>query len=147
MEISGLLSPERVLMLRAGSKTDLLRQLARRAAELTGVNSDAILAALNTREGLGCTGIGDGIAIPHAGVAGVKKSLALFARLDGPTEFGSVDERPVDLVVLLLTPAGAVKENIAALAAISRRLRDKAVQRRLREAHSTHELYEALMSA
>ena len=76
------------------------------------------------RERLGTTGVGNGIAIPHGKLPGVKHITGVFARLDSPVDFEALDDQPVDLVFLLLAPEGAGADHLKALARIARVLRD-----------------------
>lgn len=76
------------------------------------------------RERLGSTGVGNGIAIPHGKLAGVKRIAGVFARLETPVDFRSLDDQPVDLVFLLLAPEGAGADHLKALSRIARVLRD-----------------------
>ena len=98
------------------------------------LDEDAIYRALQGREQLGSTGVGRGIALPHARIDGIDTLFGMFIRLSRPIDFESIDEKPVDLVFLLLMPLDAGNEHVAALAAISRRLRDTAFTERLRKA-------------
>src|ERR1700744_6681515 len=108
MKIVDLISPEGVVPnLRATSKKQALLELARRAADLTGMQERAIFDVLLERERLGTTGVGNGIAIPHGKLPEVKGLFGLFARLDESVDFDSIDEQPVDLIFLLLAPEGA----------------------------------------
>jgi nitrogen PTS system EIIA component len=144
MDMTQLIGPEQVLSLRSRGKTQLLQELARRAAKSLGIEVRAILDALTAREELGSTGVGHGIAIPHARVAGLARLFSLFARLEKPIDFDAVDGQPVDLVFLLLIPANADKEHLAALASVSRCLRDHETARRLRATSEPHALYGVL---
>jgi PTS system nitrogen regulatory IIA component len=103
MELADILA-ERAVLCCASVKTkrQLFEELATRAAEISGHEAADILASITSREELGSTGLGNGIAIPHGKLAGLKDVVALFARLDSPIEFDSVDDQPVDLVVMLL---------------------------------------------
>ncbi|HLH12594.1 MAG TPA: PTS sugar transporter subunit IIA [Methylovirgula sp.] len=144
MEIVELIKPEHVISLRAGNKAQLLQELARRAAHALGSDPQAILDPVLEREILGSTGVGSGVAIPHARVPGLKDYFALFARLEKPVDFDAVDGKPVDLVVLLLVPANADKPHLTALACVSRRLRDPEIARRLRATLEPSVLYDLL---
>ncbi len=105
MDIAELISPEGVVPnLRATSKKQALQELARRAAEITGLAERAIFDVLVEREKLGTTGVGNGIAIPHGKLATLTRLYGLFARLEKPIDFDSIDEQPVDLIFLLLAP-------------------------------------------
>jgi PTS system nitrogen regulatory IIA component len=146
MEIAQLIRAENVLPgLPAPDKPHLLGELARRAALALGYDARVILDALTAREALGSTGIGHGIALPHARIPGITQLFGLFAVLERPLDFGAVDDEPVDLVFLLLVPANAGKEHLAALAAISRRLRNREVVHALHAAKEPAKLYEALV--
>jgi len=126
MEISDLVQPEAVISgLKAGGKKQLLQELARHAAQITGVNEKKIFETLLERERLGTTGVGNGIAIPHGKLADFKRLYGLFARLEKPIDFDAIDEQPVDLVFLLLAPEGAGADHLKALARVSRLLRDR----------------------
>src|SRR5580658_5563620 len=146
MEIEDLLSsPAQVLpRLKASSKKQALQELARRAGELTGVHERAIFDVLVERERLGTTGVGNGIAIPHGKLASLTRIYGLFARLEKPIDFDSIDEQPVDLIFLLLAPESAGADHLKALARISRLLRDKATCEKLRGTDSAEGLYALL---
>jgi PTS system nitrogen regulatory IIA component len=133
-----------VLGLRATDKSELIKALAKRAAARLKLPTEAVSAPLLAREALGSTGIGRGIALPHARIAKLPRSFGLLARLVRPIDFAAIDDEPVDLVFLLLTPEDAGREHLAALAAISRVLRDDAVARNLRAARDTYGLYACL---
>ncbi|QIJ77544.1 PTS transporter subunit EIIA [Methylobacterium sp. NI91] len=128
--------------LRASGKTALLEDLARRAARSLDLDADTILAALIRREGLGSTGVGDGLALPHARLETVRKPFGLLARLrEPPLDFDAVDERPVDLVFLLLLPTAKGGNHLNALACVARKLRDPDTAAALRGARDAAGLY------
>src|SRR6516164_5277610 len=127
MRISELLSSADVISdVVFADKQKLLEELARRAAGPVDVQPELILSELIKREQLGSTGIGGGIAIPHARFHKVAKPLAIFVRLKMPIDFDAVDDQPVDAVVLLLLPDAATGERLGALACIARKLREPA---------------------
>ena len=128
-------------------KPQLLAELARRSATATGIDVPAILTALQTREQLGSTGLGQGFALPHARIDGLTAFFGLFARLARPIDFQAIDGQPVDLVFLLLIPPNADTEHVAALAAIARPIRDRQFVRELRQAKDAAALHERLASA
>jgi PTS system nitrogen regulatory IIA component len=145
MKIKELLSPSDVAIdVRAGDKAGLLRQLAARAAAALNLQADAVASEIEKRDELGSTGLGGGISIPHARFREVKKAFGLLVRLSRPIEFEAIDGRPVDLVFLLLLPAAAQLDQLNALAAVARKLRDADVLRKLRAANSIAELYSAV---
>ncbi len=116
------------------SKDAALLTLARHAADLVGQSALLIHERLRTREALGPTGFGGGVAIPHARLAGLSDCVALVARLPQPIDWGAVDGQSVDLLVLLLSPEGAGADHLKALARISRALRDSETVPALRAA-------------
>ncbi len=148
MDLADLIQPDRVILgLRASDKAQLLQELSRRAAGPLGLSPSAIIGALQAREQLGSTGLGRGFALPHARVEGVDRFFGLFVRLSRPVEFQAIDEKPVDLVFLLLIPPNAGNEHVAALAAVSRPMRDPAFAARVRKAESAAALYTMLATA
>jgi len=133
MEIADLLKPDHVVArLKATSKKQALQDLARQAAAITGQTERAIFDVLLERERLGTTGVGNGIAIPHGKLGSLDRLYGLFARLENPIDFDSIDDRPVDLIFLLLAPESAGADHLKALARVSRLLRDKAACEKLR---------------
>ena len=145
MDIADLISPASVVAnLRVGSKKQALQDLAKRAAETTGLSERAIFEVLLERERLGTTGVGNGIAIPHGKLPGLRQLYGLFARLETPIDFDSVDEQPVDLIFLLLAPEAAGADHLKALARVSRLLRDRTVCEKLRGANQADAMYALL---
>jgi len=125
---------ECVTDLRAADKKALLAELARLAARKAGAEPAELLRLLAAREALGSTGIGAGIAVPHARLPGLAAPLGFFARLNRPVAFDAIDGKAVDLVFLLLSPAQDHGSHLAVLAAASRRLREPAVVAAIRAA-------------
>jgi nitrogen PTS system EIIA component len=128
----------------AADKAGLLKALAGRAAAAVNLPPDLVIAEIEKRDDLGSTGIGRGVAIPHARLREIKKPVGLLARLKSPVEFDAVDGQPVDIVFLLLLPAVSQLDQLNALAAVARTLRDACVLRTARSAASTTELYRAV---
>ncbi len=120
--------------LRATSKKHVFQEMSRLASDLMDVPARAIFDAVLQRERLGSTGMGHGVAIPHARLEGLDTVQALFARLAEPIDFDAIDEEPVDLVVLLLAPADAGADHLKALARVSRSFRKAELRERLRGA-------------
>ena len=142
MEIRDILQPEAVIAgLKVTSKKQALQELARHAAAVTGVNERKIFETLLERERLGTTGVGNGIAIPHGKLSELTRLYGVFARIDKPIDFDSIDEQPVDLVFLLLAPEAAGADHLKALARVSRLLRDAATCEKLRGAKTADGLY------
>jgi PTS system nitrogen regulatory IIA component len=145
MEIGAFTAAQSVIAnLRVANKAQLLKELAKRAAAATGLTEGDILAALNDRERLGSTGIGKHLAQPHARIRGLDRIHGFFARLERPIDFEAIDERPVDLVFLLLAPEDSGKDHLAALARVSRLFRDPDSCAKLRHAESAASIHDIL---
>jgi PTS system nitrogen regulatory IIA component len=145
MKISDLLSPNDVMIdVRAANKRQLLQELAAKAADSIGLRVDQVAPDLLKREELGSTGIGRGVAIPHARLPDVQRPYGLLARLKAPIEFDAIDGQAVDIVFVLLLPAAAENGQIGALAQVARTLRPEENLARLRAARNTSELYSAI---
>ncbi len=133
----GLLLDQGVIIdLNATSKKHLFQELARHACEEIDAAPSVVLGALLERERLGTTGVGSGVAIPHVAVAGLDRVRGLFARLGQPIEFDAPDEKPVDLVFMLLAPEDINSGRLKTLARTARALRRPEFREQLREAPS-----------
>jgi PTS system nitrogen regulatory IIA component len=145
-QISNFLSSDNIVLdLRASDKATLLRDLSRRAAAIVHIPAETLYLELAKREQLGSTGIGEGIAIPHAQFAGLRAPFGIVARLKPPIDYEAVDEQQVDLVFVILVPASSEKEHLNALAAAARRLREREVVRKLRAAPDKKAFYLSLI--
>ena len=145
MTLDTLIDKQSVLAnLKAPNKKQLLVELSQALASRVAIDHRLIFETLLTREKLGSTGIGQGIAIPHGKVATLPRVYGLFARLATPVEFDSIDGRPVDLVFALLAPEHAGADHLKALAKISRLLRDPDVVAKLRGTEDADGLYAIL---
>jgi PTS system nitrogen regulatory IIA component len=144
--LSDLISADAVdANLSAMNKKALFQQLASAAARLTGLPAKKILACLNERERLGSTGFGGGVAIPHGKIEGLPEVIGFFARLNTPVDFNAIDNLPVDLVFLLLSPPDAGADHLKALARVSRALRDRSTIAKLRGARSKDAIFALLV--
>ena len=141
MDISDFLQNDAVITLRVSSKKQLLQDLAKQAKILTGLNDAKIFEVLLEREKLGSTGLGKGVAIPHGKLSGLSSLQGIFAKLDKPIDFDSVDNSPVDLVFLLLAPEQAGADHLTALARVSRYLRKQDNCEKLRNTDDQDGLY------
>ncbi len=142
MNIAQFLSERDVLInVSALNKQELLQDLAARAATAVGIPAEQISSEVLKREGLGSTGMGGGVAIPHARVRALKKPFGILARLAKAIDFDAIDEKPVDLIFLLLLPDSGNGEPLNALASVARKLRDKDKVRNLRCAVDGANLY------
>ena len=145
-DLSGLLTPDRVLVgLEAKSKRQLLQTLAGEFASKLGVDRDSVLKALLDREKLGTTGIGEGLAIPHAKLDELEEVCGFFISLDGEVDFEALDDRAVDMVFCLLAPSDSGAEHLKALARVARVFRDEELCRDLRAATSSSAVYSLLV--
>ena len=146
IEISEILPPEGIILnlKSCSSKRQVLKEMANRAAGAVPIAPQRLLDALLERERLGTTGIGHGIAIPHARLDELDHLVGLFARLDQPVDFEALDDQPSDLIFLLLAPNSADADSLKALARISRVLRDPALQQRLRQEQDRKVVYRLL---
>lgn len=148
MPLSDILSEGAILStLRVSSKKQLLQEIAARAAGITGRPEREIFDTLNDREKLGSTGAGNGIAIPHGKLLRLERLTALFARLETPVDFDSIDGQPVDLVFVLLAPEGAGAEHLKALSRIARLTRDPAIIQKIRAARDEASLRSLLFAS
>src|ERR1700694_3190373 len=145
MTITDLVAPEAVLpALKVNNKKQALQELAARAAALTGQNERSIFEGLLQREQLGSTAVGYGGATPHGKLPKREKLSGVFARLERPIDFESVDGQPVDLIFLLLAPEGAGADHLKALARVARLLRDTDIARKLRNSRDAEAIYAVL---
>lgn len=148
MLISQILSPEGVRVLSSmSSKKRLFQEIAELSAAACGTESETLFSALQDRENLGPTGVGKGVALPHARVDSLDTVRGAFIRLEKPLNFDAVDRQPVDLVFALFAPEGAGVEHLKALALVSRTLRDAAVRTKLRANADPATIYTILTEA
>ena len=129
----------------ATNKRQVLKVVAELAARSFGLKPGDMLEALMAREAVGSTGVGYGVAVPHARVAGVTRLRGVFVRLEQPVEFGAVDDRPVDLIFALIAPPDASGEHLRALARVSRILRQAELREQLRKARSADAIHALLV--
>jgi PTS system nitrogen regulatory IIA component len=129
---------------RASDKGGLLKALSARAAAALNLPPEAVASEIEKRDELGSTGIGGGVSLPHARFREVTKPFGMLVRLRQPIEFQAIDGEPVDLVFLLLLPASSQLDQLNALAAVARKLREPETLKRLRAATSATGLYRAI---
>jgi PTS system nitrogen regulatory IIA component len=145
MKISDFLSPARVTLdVKASDKARLLRELSHHVAAEAGLDPQEVAAQIAKREELGSTGVGNGVAIPHARFAGLKEPFGALSRLRRAIDFEAVDDQPVDIVFLLLLPETANGEQLNALACVARALRNTETLERLRGAADSAATFQAL---
>ena len=129
----------------ASSKRQVLAVIAEIAARKLGLDAGVILDALTERELAGSTGVGHGVAAPHARLEGLDRMRGVFVRLEQPVEFDAVDDQPVDLIFALFAPKGAGAEHLRALARVSRLLRQAELREQLRQARSADVIHALLV--
>ena len=133
MNLGSLLKPEAIRVVsNVTSKKRLMQELAEMASECYGVNVPTVMGALQDRESIGPTGVGNGVALPHARLAEMPDVAGTFIKLERPLEFDSVDRQAVDLVFALFAPEDSGVRHLKALAVVSRAMRDSAVRTKRR---------------
>lgn len=127
------------------SKKRALEIISELAARQLGLPPTVVFEAILTRERMGSTGIGNGIAIPHGKLEeDTLRAVGVFIHLETPIAFDAIDNQPVDLLFALLVPADQTKTHLHTLSLVARRLADKIICRRLRAAQSDEELYQIM---
>lgn len=145
MKFVDLVKPEAVKLLGAtSSKKRLMHDIADLAESAYGLNADASVEALVERESLGPTGVGHGVALPHARLPGLDQVIGAFLLLEKPVDFDAIDRQPVDIVFALFAPEDAGVAHLKALALVSRSLRDPSLCAKLRANRDAAKLYTIL---
>ena len=133
MDFAKLLKPEAVKVLTAASsKKRLLHEIGDLVSGVYGLDTGIVVESLLARENLGPTGVGNGVALPHAHIEGLESVVGAFVLLDRPVDFDSVDRQPVDIAFALFAPLNAGVEHLKALALVSRTLREASIRAKLR---------------
>lgn len=146
MNIGELLDRNAIaLRVSAPNKRQVLAVVAEIAARSLGIDATVILDALTEREHAGSTGVGHGVAVPHARLAGLQRMRGVFLRMDQPVDFESVDDQPVDLIFALFAPTDAGAEHLRALARVSRLLRQADLRQQLRTARTADAIHALLV--
>lgn len=148
MELSSILRPAAVkVVANVSSKKRLFQDLGDIIASAQGLDSAESFTALQERENLGPTGVGHGVALPHARIKGLDKVVGAFVRIEKPVDFDAVDRQPVDLIFALFAPEGSGVEHLKALALVSRTMRDSAICAKLRANDDPDTLHTILTEA
>jgi len=129
----------------AANKKKALAVIAEIAARNFGLDAGQVLDALGEREAAGSTGVGYGVAVPHARLPGLERMRGVFVRLEQPVEFESVDDQPVDLLFALFAPKNAGADHLRALARVSRLLRQGELREQLRTARTADAVHALLV--
>ena len=147
MQIGELLDRNAIsLRVNAANKRKALAVVAEIAARNFGLDAGDVLDALTEREQAGSTGVGHGVAAPHARVEGLTRLRGVFVRLDHAVDFDSVDDQPVDLIFALFAPKEATGvEHLRALARVSRLLRQSDLRQQLRQARTADAIHALLV--
>lgn len=128
----------------AASKRQALAVVAEIAGRCFGLKAAKVLDALMEREAIAPTGVGQGIAVPHAQVEGLDRMRAVFVRLQTPVDFDAVDDKPVDLIFTLLAPPASGSDHLRALARVSRIMRRADIREQLRVARTADAIHALL---
>jgi PTS system nitrogen regulatory IIA component len=145
MELAGILRPEAVKVFSAASsKKRLFQEIGEVANVAYELNAQDTVDALLERETLGPTGVGHGVALPHARLPVLSNVIGIFVMLEKPIDFGAIDRQPVDIAFALFAPEQAGVEHLKALALVSRTLREPALRSKLRANLDASTLYAIL---
>ena len=145
MKISDIMSIDSILLsVKAKNKRQLLEEVAHLAAEKTKIDERTIFDAIWERENLGSTGLGNGVALPHGRLAELNKVYVFFVKLTSAVDFNAIDNKPIDIMFMLLSPESSGADHLTALAKISRVLKDNTLTEKLRKAASAEEIYALL---
>jgi len=148
MVLSSILMPSAVKVVgKLTSKKRLFQDLGDLVSSAYGINLNDAVDALQERESLGPTGVGHGVALPHARLGGLPRVVGAFLKIETPLDFGSVDRQPVDLVFALFAPEDSGVEHLKALALVSRTLRDAGICAKLRANSDPATLHAVLTDA
>ena len=145
MKISDILSQNTIVTsVKASTKRQLLEEMAAKLARHENIDFHAVEDAMIERENLGSTGLGGGIAFPHARIDGAKRVKAYFTKLSSPIDFDAVDGEKVDLVFMLVSPENSGADHLEAMATIAKAARNKTMCAKLRKATTKDEIYKIL---
>jgi nitrogen PTS system EIIA component len=139
--LTNLLTADQVLLdLDASSKKRVFEQAGMLFESRLGLARSTIFDSLFAREKLGSTGLGQGVAIPHGRIKGLKEAAGAFMRLATPVPFDSPDGRAVDLLFVLLVPEQATEEHLQILSELAQRFSDRAFREKLQAAATPAEI-------
>lgn len=145
MELSEIIKPAAIRSIaKPASKKRVLQEMSELVASVYNVDAEAAYSALQERESLGPTGVGEGVAIPHARLEGLDRVVGVFFRMEKPLDYDSVDRQPVDLVFALFAPVNSGVEHLKALALVSRLLREPSMRAKLRANEDVSTLFAIL---
>lgn len=146
MELAHILQADMVFLdLKTNSKKQVLSEISKKLAQKVNKEETDIFQLILEREKLGSTGMGRGVAIPHARVDGLEDIIGAFARLDEAIEFDAIDDQPVNLIFMLLAPEKSGSNHLKALSTVSRTLRDRDFCEKLQNYNNAQDVYDLLV--
>ncbi|MCW8109450.1 PTS IIA-like nitrogen regulatory protein PtsN [Alteromonas ponticola] len=146
MDIQTIISLDRTkCAVQCNSKKRILEIISRTAAEQnSSIEEDEVLNSLLSREKMGSTGIGNGIALPHGRLPGLEKVIAIVVTSEPPIDFDAIDNKPVDIFFALLVPEEQTDGHLQTLAMVASKLNDKETVKAIRNATSSDDILTAL---
>lgn len=146
MELTNILQADMVFLdLKAGSKKQVLSEISKKLAQKVNKEETDVFQLILEREKLGSTGMGRGVAIPHARIDGLENIIGAFARLDEAIEFDAVDDQPVNLIFMLLAPEKSGSNHLKALSTVSRTFRDRDFCEKLQNYNNAQDVFDLLV--
>ena len=147
MEIKNILHPDCTLCAVQGSSKKRILELISQIANkhLIDVDQATILASLMCREKMGSTGIGNGIALPHARLKDIKEVLAILVTCKPAINYESIDDAPVDIFFAILVPEEQSEKHLQTLSVIASKLNDKETLKKIRNASTDQELFQVII--
>jgi len=147
MKITDIISNDNIFLnFEVSSKKILFKEISQIISKTSEISQAYILDNLNHREKLGTTGIGDGIALPHSKIKGLKKIFSLFIRLQNPIDFSANDSKKVDIIFVIIAPEESKTDHLLALSEISKFLRKKGNTEKLRKYKTKEKILNLLSS-
>lgn len=141
-DLATLLLPDNVWVdVKVNCKREALSFLAEKGAEASGLAAQDVLQVLQEREKLGSTGVGEGFAIPHGKLTGLDRMVSVLVHFSSGVDFDAVDEKPVDLMFMLLAPEDASAIHLKMLSKVARLMRSSDVREAMRGAETAEALY------
>jgi PTS system nitrogen regulatory IIA component len=143
--LTRLLSPEKVIVdLSVTSKKRLFEQIGLLFENLHGIERGRVFDSLFARERLGSTGLGDGVAIPHGRIKGLREAQAAVVRLSTPIAFDAPDGKPVSLLIFLLVPEHSTDEHLETLSEVAELLSDRSMRQMLMQEPESQRIFDRL---
>lgn len=146
MEIKDILHPDCTLCAVQGTSKKRVLELISQIANqyLMDIDQATILSSLTSREKMGSTGIGNGIALPHGRLEDLENVMAIVVTSEKPINYDAIDNAPVDIFFAVLVPENKASEHLGTLSAIATKLNNKETLDRMRKSTTDRELFEAI---